>query len=289
MSAAVHSHAQPVVSASAERMAALLRAVDEAADRAERSLLPSHLEGSLAALSPGARGARAWARYFRGAKSHLEALWQGVVTDDDRRAVLDLAAWFVSAGGAPRDGGFFDYKTPGQILDEIDDTNTALLTLGRDINRAFCVPFRAHLAQRVAEFERKNGRPSNNEEGRTILRQMGVATPEAPTTALCYHSPFVSAWSSFLIEWTNFYLDKQSWLSRQWYGVYEKTVAYKKAALDWRAQFEKRGGVPSSPPPQIPKTASDGVLPSFGKVMLFLGAIAAIVIVPPLLRSAGGK
>lgn len=72
-------------------------------------------------------------------------------------------------------------------------------------------------------------------------------------------SSFKEAWRRFVAEWREFYRERSGWLDRAWYGTYEKTVEYRRRALEWREKFVSLGGRPSAPADRPPSTAGDAL------------------------------
>jgi hypothetical protein len=70
-------------------------------------------------------------------------------------------------------------------------------------------------------------------------------------------STFRDAWRAFVDEWKQFYQQRSGWFDRAWYGTYEKTVEYRRRALEWRQKFVSLGGKPSAPEDKPPTTAGD--------------------------------
>lgn len=96
---------------------------------------------------------------------------------------------------------------------------------------------------------------SEMETVNAIVLQLGrdVARTSVPPV-------FAEGWAAFASEWAQFFAEHQSWWSRTWGAVYEKTVEYRKRAASWRAELERQGGRPTGPkdaPPGEAKTAPD--------------------------------
>jgi len=85
-----------------------------------------------------------------------------------------------------------------------------------------------------------------------VVKQLDVDIMAAPVP-----KAFKDAWLAFVNEWHRFYVERRGWLSRTWYGTYEKTVEYRRRAVEWREKFVSLGGKPSAPADKPPTTAGD--------------------------------
>jgi hypothetical protein len=75
-----------------------------------------------------------------------------------------------------------------------------------------------------------------------LVRQLDEDITQSRTRA-----EFKRAWATFREEWERFFDDHQSWMSRTWYAVWEKTRDYRRRVKSWRAAFIDAGGTPSAP------------------------------------------
>lgn len=87
---------------------------------------------------------------------------------------------------------------------------------------------------------------------------------------------FKSQWRAFVAEYQRFYNDHQGWTDRFWYSTYERTIEYRQRALDWRRDFEARGGIATSPVDHPPVRAADGI--NWKHVIVGLGVGAGALV-----------
>lgn len=95
-------------------------------------------------------------------------------------------------------------------------------------------------------------------------------------------SSFAEGWRSFAAEWSTFFAEHQSWWSRTWAAVYEKTVEYRRRVASWRSELERLGGRTTGPKDTPPAASSP--LPDLRTVALYGGlALGGLVVVRSLL------
>jgi hypothetical protein len=95
-----------------------------------------------------------------------------------------------------------------------------------------------------------------------IIRQL-----DADIRASHVDASFKAAWGAFVDEWERFYKEHAGWFDRLWYASYEKTVEYRRRALEWREKFVAIGGTPTTPADIPPKTATERFGEAFNKIV----------------------
>lgn len=58
---------------------------------------------------------------------------------------------------------------------------------------------------------------------------------------------FREEYGKFALEWREFYAQHDTWLKRAFNKTAELTEQFKRRVIDWRNEFQKRGGISSSP------------------------------------------
>lgn len=109
---------------------------------------------------------------------------------------------------------------------------------------------------------------------------------------MSYHGSFVHNFGEFEREWEAWHAEHSGLGSRMWGGTRDTAIDYRKRAKLWREQFLALGGVTYAPEPMMPTPRA----PFFGDLdigstfktiaIIGAGAVAALVVLPPLIRSS---
>ncbi|MDX2023246.1 MAG: hypothetical protein SF187_23635 [Deltaproteobacteria bacterium] len=81
----------------------------------------------------------------------------------------------------------------------------------------------------------------------------GVKQLDADISASKVREAFKKAWADFTVEWKKFYDSKQGFFSRTWGSTMEKTIEYRKRVDEWRAAFNREGGLTTGPTLNVPE------------------------------------
>ena len=84
----------------------------------------------------------------------------------------------------------------------------------------------------------------------------GVKQLDADISASKVREAFKKAWADFMVEWKKFYDSKQGFFSRTWGSTMEKTIEYRKRVDEWRAAFNREGGLTTGPTLNVPEPKS---------------------------------
>jgi hypothetical protein len=197
-----------------------------------------------------------------------------------------------------RNASFWAVKTPGVILDEINTTDNAVRSLGKDIWATFRETFATQQRLAEARFEREKGRkPYVGAQGdptadlAQVYLWMQPVPSQVDIEAKSYQGAFVDQWGEFTREWGEFFASHKSWYDRMWRGAYDKAVEFRERVLGWRRRFEQLGGTPTAPEPVMPSDRGQPLAESgpWKSILLVAGIGAAALILPEVLRTFRGR
>lgn len=201
-----------------------------------------------------------------------------------------IAAAFRNAD--ERNASWFAIKTPGVIWDEMMTTRSEMRALGTDIANTFRRPFEQQQTIAEARFEKQFGRKpgvgrqAQDNDYAQVYAWMVPVPRAVDIEHKSYQGVFVYQWGEFEKEFDQFLAENDRWYQRMWKGDYDKAIEFRERAIKWREQFQKLGGVPTTPMPTLPP--DDGPVP-WKSILMIAGIGAAALIVPEVLRTVRSK
>lgn len=99
---------------------------------------------------------------------------------------------------------------------------------------------------------------------------------------------FKAGWRAFVDEYEAFFKEHQGWLDRFWFASYEKTVEYRRRALDWRQKFTALGGRVTAPV-DTPPAGPGATLSAYAKWLLAGGGVYLAIRLGTYLRQLEGR